>query len=84
MATEDERKRQIMEHLSRSTGQFIKRSPNASNSDRKKTGDGSYPPYSRLGYFLCQLSNHHGQVKPVRAAAVPSDALRLIGLGLFF
>lgn len=36
MATEDQRKQQIMEHLSRSTGQFIKRSPNASSSDRKK------------------------------------------------
>lgn len=36
MATEDQRKKQIMEHLARSTGQFIKRSPNASSSDRKQ------------------------------------------------
>ena len=36
MAAEDQRKKQIMEHLSRSTGQFIKRSPNASNPDRKQ------------------------------------------------
>ncbi|MEO0407985.1 MAG: hypothetical protein AAF289_11600 [Cyanobacteria bacterium P01_A01_bin.135] len=36
MATADDRKKRIMEHLSRSSGDFIKRSPNASNPDRKK------------------------------------------------
>ena len=36
MATADDRKKRIMEHLSRSTGEFIKRSPDASNKDRKQ------------------------------------------------
>jgi len=36
MAAEDQKKRQIMEHLARSSGDFIKRSPNASNNSRKQ------------------------------------------------
>ncbi|MEL6223037.1 MAG: hypothetical protein AAFR31_10405 [Cyanobacteria bacterium J06627_8] len=36
MASEDQRKKQIMEHLSKSSGQFFKRSPNASSSERKQ------------------------------------------------
>ncbi|MGB3495634.1 MAG: hypothetical protein WBA57_23090 [Elainellaceae cyanobacterium] len=36
MASEDERKKRIMEHLARSTGKFIQRSANASNIDRKQ------------------------------------------------
>ncbi|MEB3213207.1 MAG: hypothetical protein VKL39_17785 [Leptolyngbyaceae bacterium] len=36
MASEDQRKDRIMEHLSKSTGQFFKRSPNASNTQRKQ------------------------------------------------
>ncbi|MEB3360355.1 MAG: hypothetical protein VKK04_26765 [Synechococcales bacterium] len=36
MATPDDRKKRIMDHLSRSTGDFIRRSPNASSGDRKQ------------------------------------------------
>ncbi|MGF1535458.1 MAG: hypothetical protein ACFB4J_03080 [Elainellaceae cyanobacterium] len=36
MATADDRKKRIMEHLARSSGDFIKRSPNPSNPDRKQ------------------------------------------------
>ena len=36
MATADDRKKRIMEHLARSSGEFVKRSANASNPDRKK------------------------------------------------
>ncbi|MGF1499497.1 MAG: hypothetical protein ACFB8W_22130 [Elainellaceae cyanobacterium] len=36
MATPDDRKKRIMEHLARSTGDFIRRSPNAASGDRKQ------------------------------------------------
>jgi hypothetical protein len=36
MADYDDRKRRIMEHLSRSTGDFIKRSTLSSNNERKQ------------------------------------------------
>jgi len=36
MATADDRKKRIMEHVARSNGEFFKRSPNASSSDRKQ------------------------------------------------
>jgi hypothetical protein len=36
MANYDDRKQRIMEHLSRSSGDFIKRSTLASNRDRKQ------------------------------------------------
>ncbi|QZZ20113.1 hypothetical protein J5X98_22990 [Leptothermofonsia sichuanensis E412] len=36
MATEDERKKRVMEHLARSTGDFIKRPTSIMSPDRKR------------------------------------------------
>ncbi|MBE9101336.1 hypothetical protein [Vacuolonema iberomarrocanum] len=36
MAEMDDRKKRIMEHLARSTGDFIKRSPQPTSPDRKQ------------------------------------------------
>ncbi|NJP11135.1 MAG: hypothetical protein HC866_18045 [Leptolyngbyaceae cyanobacterium RU_5_1] len=36
MATLDDRKKRVMEHLARSTGDFIKRPTLSTNSDRKQ------------------------------------------------
>ncbi|MEO1211539.1 MAG: hypothetical protein AAFX78_18670 [Cyanobacteria bacterium J06638_20] len=36
MAEMDDRKKRIMEHLARSTSDFIKRSPQATSPDRKQ------------------------------------------------
>jgi hypothetical protein len=36
MAAMDDRKKRIMEHLARSTGEFIKRSPQSTSPDRKQ------------------------------------------------
>ncbi len=36
MASEDERKKKVMEHIARSTGKFFQRSAVSSSSDRKQ------------------------------------------------